>query len=77
MKIKFLAVLSLGALALASCKKDRTCECKYTEGSDVSITVSGTYKKVTKRLMRNVEDCVSYEYVSTDGDVEIVECEIK
>ena len=77
MKIKFLAVLSLGVLTLASCKKDRTCECKYTSGSDVDIDVSGTYKKVTKRFMRNHADCVSYEYVSTSGNVYNYDCEIK
>ena len=77
MKIKFLAVLSLGALALASCKKDRTCECTITSGSDKYVDESGTYKKVTREFMKNQVGCVSYEYVSESGNVTNYECEIK
>jgi hypothetical protein len=78
MKAKYLMILFLGAITIASCKKDRTCECTttYNDGSTDTYE-SGTYKKVTKRFMKNNADCVSYEYESTSGNTTKEECEIK
>lgn len=72
---KFMLVGAVALLALASCKKDRTCECKVNGVADTDTTPE-TYKKVTKTFMKNQRGCVSYEVVE-DGKSTKVECEIK
>ena len=69
-KVLLLAVA--GVFVLASCVKDRTCEC-----TTLGVTEKGTtYLKVTKSWMKNNAGCVSKEY--TEGNKTITEeCEIK
>lgn len=74
---KVLLVAVAGLFVLASCKKDRTCECTITSGSETYVDKDGTYKKVTKRFMKDQVGCVSYEYVSESGNITKSECEIK
>jgi hypothetical protein len=75
MKIKYITLLFVVAIAITSCKKDRVCECTTTSTDGISVTDTDntTYKKVTKRWMRNHEGCVSKEY--SNGTK--VDCEIK
>ena len=75
MKAKYLMILFLGTITLVACKKDRVCECTTTapNGTSVTDTDNTTYKKVTKRWMKNVRGCVSSE--DPDGTKE--DCEIK
>jgi hypothetical protein len=72
---KIMLVGAVALLALASCKKDRTCECTYNGVADTDKTPE-TYKKVTKTFMKNNVGCVSYERVE-DGVSYKQECEIK
>ncbi len=75
-KVLLLAVA--GVFVLASCAKDRTCECSY---DGVPSSNPRTYKNVTKSFMKNNIDCVSYEYSYTNSSNVVVnkkvECEIK
>ena len=77
MKAKYLMILFLGALTIASCKKDRTCECKITSGGSSYDYESDEYKKVTKRFMRNHANCISYESEDSNGNKYEADCEIK
>jgi hypothetical protein len=75
---KVLLVAVAGMFVLASCKKDRTCDCKYNGVADNDgIT---TFKNVSKRFMKNTRNCVSYEYTTTSpsgtSSTTKVECEI-
>ena len=70
---KVLLVSVVGMFVLASCKKDRTCECTtsgVTQKSD-------KYIKVTKKFMVNSVGCVSTESTATNGTVTKTECVIK
>ena len=70
-KVLLLAVA--GIFVLASCKKDRTCECTIagkTTGKDK------VYVKVTKKWMKENADCVSTE-TTTEGVTTKRECVIK
>ena len=69
-KVLLLAVA--GVFVLASCAKDRTCECTSN-----GITKKGTtYLNVTKSFMKNNAGCVSTEY--TEGNTTYKkECVIK
>lgn len=55
---KVLLVAVAGMFVLASCKKDRTCECTQNGVSNGKTT----YTKVTKKFMTNTAGCVSSEY---------------
>jgi hypothetical protein len=52
MKNFILIIIIAGGLI--SCKKDRTCTCKYSDGSTAS---EATYTKVTKKEAKNL--CVT------------------
>ena len=72
-KVLLLAVA--GVFVLASCAKDRTCEC-----TTLGVTTKGTtYLKVTKSWMKNNAEfggCVSRK--ETEGNTTTTtECEIK
>ena len=84
-KVLLLAVA--GVFVLASCAKDRTCECTtngVADNADGNFTKT-TYKNVTKTHMKDVRECVSREITKTNTDasksvtttVTKVECEIK
>ena len=60
---KVLLVAVAGMFVLASCKKDRTCECTTNGVADNDGKT--TYTKVTKKFMTNVAGCVSREYTSS------------
>ncbi len=57
-------------LALASCKKDYTCECTTTEifdgVADDPYTVTTIVKGVSKADAEASSNCVSYEYSDID-----------
>jgi hypothetical protein len=40
----FLLVALFVATAFSSCRKDRTCECTYTDGTTTSYTIHSTKK---------------------------------
>jgi hypothetical protein len=67
-------------LALASCKKDYTCECTTTEIydgiADDPYTVTTIVKGVSKADAEASSNCVSYETSAIDEDGETYE-EIK
>ena len=69
-KVLLLAVA--GVFVLASCAKDRTCECTENGVTEKS----GTYKKVSKSFMQTEAECYSYEYTE-DNKTYKRECEIK
>ena len=54
MKKVFIPVLAAFALTFTACKKDRTCECKYQDGS---IASQSTFTHVTKKDARSM--CVT------------------
>ena len=62
---KVLLIAAVAGLAMASCKKDRTCTCvsKSDAPGFVSSTDVTTYKKAKKKDID--EDCVSWEYKTT------------
>ena len=72
---KVLLVVVAGMFVLASCKKDRTCECTYN--GVASTGGKTTYTKVTKKFMVNEAGCVSSTYTSFDGTAVKEECVIK
>ena len=76
-----LAVASV--FVLASCAKDRTCECKNSTGTSTTKT---TVSNVTKKYMQENAECVSYETTHTTTNpgsttavvtVDKQECELK
>lgn len=69
-KVLLLAVA--GVFVLASCAKDRTCEC-----TTLGVTTKGTtYLNVTKSWMKNNAECVSRTYTQGNTTTK-TECEIK
>jgi hypothetical protein len=80
-KVLLLAVA--GVFVLASCAKDRTCECKNSTGTSVTKT---TVTGVTKEYMQVEAECVSSETTQTNTNpttgasvvtVNKRECELK
>jgi hypothetical protein len=63
---KVLLVAVAGMFVLASCKKDRTCECTTNGLPDTNGKT--TFTKVTKKFMVNEAGCVSREYTEIDYD---------
>ena len=65
---KVLLVAVAGMFVLASCKKDRTCECTYNGLPDTGGKT--TYNKVTKKFMIQQGNdggaCVSKEYTDVN-----------
>ena len=82
-KVLLLAVA--GVFVLASCTKDRTCECTTNGVATTSGYSSKTiYKNVSKSFMKNVKECVSTENTTTQTANNVVtttvtkrDCEIK
>ena len=72
---KVLLVVVAGMFVLASCKKDRTCECTYN--GVASTGGKTTYTKVTKKFMVNEAGCYSKTTNYLDGTSEKKECVIK
>jgi hypothetical protein len=70
--MKKLSILALSAIAiinLASCKKDRVCECT-TNNSTTKYTVNDATKRQAKA------NCVSYSY-DNNGTTVKTTCELK
>ncbi len=82
--MKKIMIFSIAVFALASCKKDFTCECTtnstYNGVADDPTTQSTTLKDVTQSTVDNASDCVSYEssYTDYDGDkyTQTTECTV-
>ena len=70
---KVLLVAVAGMFVLASCKKDRTCECTTLGVTDKSNV---QYLKVTKKFMKENAECVSYVYTEDNKSI-TTECVIK
>lgn len=65
MKKTFIFAAAFAVLALSSCKKERTCTCKYTE-DDVDVVETETIKS-TKKVAEAV--CLSEGYtIVMDGE---------
>jgi len=66
-------MLALGAsLGLASCRKDRTCECTYSDSSDTQKT---TYEKIRKSRAKDL--CPKeVTYTSTNGANVTTKCKL-
>lgn len=74
-KTKLIASVGLAAVALMSCKKDRTCECTVSSGG-FSITASYDLLKVTKEQAKDI--CVSKVYYDNQGNVDHTQdCKLK
>lgn len=76
-KITILSI-AVAALSFASCKKDRTCNCTFNDGSPGAVTQNYTvvFKKVSKGSAKAA--CMSSK-TTPDGqtDTETVNCTLK
>ena len=75
MKLKYFTILFLGALALASCKKEWTCTCTATAdvmGTTISTSASETIKETKKKA----KDACDEGDAAQDASGVSVECEI-
>ena len=89
MKKITLFAFAVVALSLASCKKDRTCECTYTQtGTTNTISDKQTtdYKKIKKADAEYMCDKIVYTntHTQTSGNVTVTDtdsytssCEVK
>ena len=62
---KVLLIAIAGVFVLASCAKDRTCECTNSTGTSTTKT---TVNDVTKEYMQVEHNCVSSETTTTTTD---------
>jgi len=69
---KILLVAAVAAFTITSCKKDRTCECTFTDKTDGSVEKITYTIKTTKKKMNDA--CDGYA-VETSYDK--VSCEVK
>ena len=84
MKKIILLIVSAGALSLASCKKDRVCECTNTR-TDSSGTVTTelndntTYKAVKKSEAKSICQKSTSVYVNSGGgtSTNVMDCKLK
>jgi hypothetical protein len=74
MKTLFLPLVTVIALTftLASCRKDRTCTCTYSDGTSDKTE----YKKVTKKFVREDEECFSVTFTETGKSPQTRTCTI-
>lgn len=87
MKKYILPLFVIASLSLASCRKDRTCDCDVTyttNGSGSSGTSSQMVGHSTKREAKRISDC--YSYTETESETIMgtvynyetkVECKLK
>ena len=61
---KVYMMLAVCAIALASCKKDYTCECSYTDATDPSFNTTVSY---TFEAKKSDAEAVCGNYVATAG----------
>lgn len=76
--MKKITLLSIAALSLASCKKDRVCECSTINSAagSTASTYTITYKKATKKEVKGA--CMSLEVQATgDPDKDTRTCTLK
>ena len=86
MRTLILSVTVLAALAFTSCRKERTCTCKYTvttNGSGSTFEDTETRDRVTKREAKRMTDCYSGKMTETETvgsqnftTETVVECEL-
>ncbi len=69
----------LGLLALTSCKKEYTCECKYTDSAypGISVPLGSTTIKDTKKNAEEECDKGDGSYIDEFDDLITTDCEIK
>lgn len=77
---KILLIAAVAGLAMASCKKDYTCECTSTDTAPGSTTTTSkkTIKEATKRQAK--ANCFSYSTDYTSGSntyTQTNDCELK
>lgn len=69
MKKIILPIFAITLLSLASCRKDRTCECSTvvtTNGTGESSNSSQTVGHAKKREAKRLTDCYSYKETETE-----------
>ena len=66
MTMKKITILTACAIvmSLASCKKDRTCECKYTSNEPGYVSETDTYTILDVKKKDAKVSCISYSEVS-------------
>lgn len=81
---KTLLIIAVVSMAMASCKKDRTCECSdtYTDTSGQTTTQTGiviTMKKVSKSDAKS--ECQKTTTVDVDNNgkttTDVMDCKLK
>lgn len=78
MKNLFILIV-LGLLALTSCKKEYTCECKYTDSAypGISFPFNSSTIKDTKKNAEEECDKGDDSYTDEFDDLITIDCEIK
>ena len=74
---KLIFILAIGGLTLASCKKERTCECTVTTtsgGQSQTATGTETYNDTKKNAKEKCEENESE--TTSNGSTTKVECEL-
>jgi len=74
MKHIFSIAILVAALSLASCRKDRTCECTTSHASG-SYDRTTTYKKISKSKAKKY--CPKEETENYGGGASTVTCKLK
>ena len=75
MKLKYFTILFLGALALASCKKEWTCTCTAT-ADIMGVTTSSSASTTIKDTKKKAKDACDEGDAAQDASGISVECEI-
>lgn len=78
-KIKLLSAVAFIAISMASCKKDRTCECTYSSTSSSSVHTSSTVINKTKKSeAKTLCQKTTSSYSDSNGtDLTISDCKLK
>jgi hypothetical protein len=71
---KNLLIIAVAGLAMASCKKDFTCECTTTDNGTVVATATGTIHTTKKKAN---DACNQTATSSVGGSTAKTECKIK
>ena len=79
MKKNIIALSALIILGLASCKKDRNCECKYTDTFPGSTAVTETYTLIDVSKGTAKKACIDMKSTYGTGTTytETIDCELK
>lgn len=78
MKTIKLIFATVCVISLASCKKDRTCECTYTNSNGKASTYTVTYTKIKKGDAKDAcSNTSSSETSGGDTSTDKTECKLK